>query len=490
MQKQTFTPTESPGLGATDKYPISAPQAADKKSDTSSTAAAKNWSPGLQHVLDQPPAAFPRHLLLGGMLFCITFIAWAWLGKIDEVGHARGQLVPKGEVYKINPVESGKVTRLTVKEGDTVKAGQFMVELDTQIAATDVDRLQQERASYRTQFSQTQGLIDKTRLEAQTVAKRSNADAQAAWVAIAQAQAKVQAQTAVIAQANEKVATNRSLLIQLQAEVNAHQARLQRLRPLVQQGAIGVEQLFQAEQALRDRQRSITESQGELQQSLTDLNRLQAEQQQVLDEPSRLQAELATKQAQATADQVQAQQKIQQLEVEKTQLQAKFNQNEKLLTKAIAELKQHSLTAPVDGVVSSLNIHHIGEVVQAGQTVAEIAPREAPLILAAKLPNPEAGFVKTGMPVQVKLDAYPYQNYGLVTGFVRSISPDAKQDKQQGEVYQVEVALNRNYVTADHQTIQFKAGQTATAEIIIRRRRIADLLLDPIKQLQKGGINL
>jgi HlyD family secretion protein len=52
------------------------------------------------------------------------------------------------------------------------------------------------------------------------------------------------------------------------------------------------------------------------------------------------------------------------------------------------------------------------------------------------------------------------------------------------------VALDRNSVTANNQTIHFKTGQTATADIIIRHRRIADILLDPIRQLQKGGINL
>jgi len=52
------------------------------------------------------------------------------------------------------------------------------------------------------------------------------------------------------------------------------------------------------------------------------------------------------------------------------------------------------------------------------------------------------------------------------------------------------VALQRNYVSENHQTVRFKAGETAAADIIIRRRRIADILLDPIRQLQKGGIDL
>ena len=94
------------------------------------------------------------------------------------------------------------------------------------------------------------------------------------------------------------------------------------------------------------------------------------------------------------------------------------------------------------------------------------------------------------MPVQLKLDAYPYQDYGVVSGKVTSISPDAKPDEKLGPVYRVKVELDRNYITDEDKRIPFKAGQTASADIIIRRRRIAEMLLDPIRQLQKGGINL
>nr|MBA3923268.1 HlyD family secretion protein [Nostocaceae cyanobacterium] len=117
------------------------------------------------------------------------------------------------------------------------------------------------------------------------------------------------------------------------------------------------------------------------------------------------------------------------------------------------------------------------------------AEHDAPLILIAFLPNREAGFVKIGMPVKIKLDAYPYQSYGIISGTVTAISPDAKTDEKLGPVYRVEVTLARNYVMENHQAVKFKAGQTATAEIIVRNRRIADMLIEPIKQLKKGGIN-
>jgi HlyD family secretion protein len=93
------------------------------------------------------------------------------------------------------------------------------------------------------------------------------------------------------------------------------------------------------------------------------------------------------------------------------------------------------------------------------------------------------------MAVQVKFDAYPYQEYGIISGKVTSVSPDAEVDEQLGGVYKTEITLERNYVIENGEKIYFKPGQTANADIIIRDRRIADLFLDPIRQLKEGGIN-
>ncbi|MBD1929151.1 HlyD family efflux transporter periplasmic adaptor subunit [Trichocoleus sp. FACHB-90] len=484
-----------------------------------SAPASGNWSTSLQNVLEEPPSTLPRKLVLGGLVFCVAFAVWACFGQIDEVGHAQGRLVPKGEVYKIDPVEMGKVVNIAVKEGQAVKAGQMLVELDTQIATGEVERLEQMLGTNQIELSQKQTLIEKMRQESGTRAEIGKADVEAAAAAIAQANAKTAASQKLLTEYLADTAANQArlerlkplsgtaqeLLAQRQADAAAAAEEVERLKPLVEEGAIakkylfdsqqvlrdrqsaitknkleedtGVkEQLFQAEQALRDRQSAITETQGELQQT-----QAQAEQ---------LQAQLHQKQAEARRTQLEAQQQIQQLEVEITQLKAKIAENKNLLTSAKSKLKQRFLYAPVDGVVSSLNINNTGVVVQPGQTVAELAADKAPLILSASLPNQEAGFVKTGMSVQIKFDAFAYQDYGTVSGKVLSVSPDAKPDERLGAVYRVEVALDRNSVTANNQTIHFKAGQTATADIIIRHRRIADILLDPIRQLQKGGINL
>jgi hemolysin D len=563
-----------------------------------------NWSSSLQTMLDEPTSALPLRFLVASMGFCAAFSSWAWLGQIEEVGRAQGQLMPQGQPYKVNPVVSGKVARLAVKEGDTVKAGQVMVELDNQIAVNQVERLEKERTSYQTQLVQTQSLIDKTRLEAQTNAAMADAKEKSHDAILIQAKARVEGVQQTIAQAQDKVRTIRQILLQMRAEADAFKARqerlqplatrsqqllaqmradvdaskqrheelkplpsmtqelilkleadadaakarIERLRPLVEQGALPrerladleqtwrdrqravteaklaqenrtkeqmfqaeqalrdrqraiiqtqlqedssiKEQLFQADQALRDRARGITQTEGELKQATAELDRLQAELKQAMAELSRLQAQRSQNQAEAQAVELQNQQKIQQLEVQKTQMQAQIDQAEKQIAKAKTELKQLAFTAPVDGTVLFMSVRNSGEVVQAGQIVAEVAPQNAPLVLNAKLPNREAGFVKTGMEVKVKLDSFPYQDYGIVSGKVISISPDSQPDPQLGSIYRVEIGLDRQAVNDGRQTILFKPGQTATADIVTRRRRIADVLLDPLKQMQKSGLDL
>ncbi|MEG4205464.1 HlyD family efflux transporter periplasmic adaptor subunit [Microcoleus sp. Pol7_A1] len=537
---------------------------------------ADNWSTSLHSVLDQPPVSFPQGLILGGMVFSVAFGAWATLGKIDQVGHAQGKLVPKGDVYKIHPTEPGKIINLAIKEGQKIKAGQLLAELDPATAASEVERLDKIVGAYQIQLVQQSSSIERTKLEAEASQAIAAADKRGAEAAIDRARASAattqsqieQLQADVVSQQArkqqlkplEKQAENllsqletdvtsqqarreqvtplqnksQDLLAQLQAKVGAHKERIGRLKPLVDEGALSKDVLFQAEEALRESENAVIRSQlgektqaddrvfeveqtvrdrqsaalrsqlsdttqvkeklFEVEQGLRDrtsaISKAQGELTQQLAEVDRLQAEASSKQAAARQMQLEKEQKIQQLEMELNQVKSKIAETQTMLAQAKNKLKQRFIYAPVSGVISALNIHNTGEVVQPGQTIAEMTPNQAPLVLEVSLPNREAGFVKTGMPVQVKFDAFPYQNYGVIPGKVVSISPDAKTDERLGVCYRVEVSIDRDSVKANNQSWKLKAGQTATAEIVIRQRSIADILLDPLKQLQKGGMSL
>ncbi|MBF2047341.1 HlyD family type I secretion periplasmic adaptor subunit [Leptolyngbya sp. NK1-12] len=424
--------------------------------------ASSQWSVALQTLLDQPPANFPRLLMLGGLSFCVLFTVWAWFSRVQEVSHAQGRLVPQGEVYKVQPVMQGEIARVLAAEGQHVKAGDVIAQFDSRLANAEVDRLQQSLSAYRLQLLQTQGIIKQTQF---------GLDIQQAITT-----AQAEEQEAAIAQAKASTQTTQTILGQLQVEAEAYEERLARLQPLIEAGAFAKDRLFELEQTLRQHHRTVIQHQGQLKQSTT--------------EAERLQAQLVQTQAKGKQDLLQMQERIQKLELEAAQLQAKITETETLLKAAQTKLEQMYLYAPVNGTISTLKLKNSGEVIQPGQTVAEITPERAPLILSALVPNHEAGLVQVNMKAQVKFDAFPYQEYGIVPGRVIAISPDAETDERGNAVYRLKIALDRKAVVHEGRTVQLKPGQTAQAEVVTRQRRLLDIFLDPIKKLREAGINL
>ena len=489
------------------------------RDDTLNNNWSNNWSASLQTVLDEPPARLPHRLITCGILSLVIMTIWAWFGQVEEIGTATGKLVPKGETYKVEPINSGKVSNINIREGEQVKTGQVLVELDTELLTQEVTGLEQILVAYELELTQKQALLEKAYLESQTNQRIMTAEiaSQRSAIAIVREKGEILRQLLAQQQAEKQAYEHKQDNLQplssltaehldkLRQEIIAHRERLQRLKSLEKKGAISQELVFQAEQELRQIEQQLIQS--KMQETTTTKEQLfQAEQslrelearitqnlgelESAVKETEQLQAQLKQKKAESDRTLLADRQKINQLELEITQITSKIADCKNQLITAQAKLKQNSLTAPIDGTILSLNVNNIGKVVGTGETIVEIAPDDEPLILAAVLPNKEAGFVEIGMPVQVKLDAYAYQDYGFVAGRVTDISADAESNEQLGNVYQVEVALEQNHIMDNQKLIPFKPGQTAVADIIIRRRRIMEIFLDPIKKLQQDGMDL
>ncbi|QDZ39344.1 HlyD family type I secretion periplasmic adaptor subunit [Euhalothece natronophila Z-M001] len=420
------------------------------------------WSPSVQSLLEKPPASLPIRLILGGLVFGIAVASWAWWGQIEEVGNAQGKLVPQGRTYKIQPSTNGRITDLLITEGDTVTAEQVLAILDSEQHQQRINQLEDKLASYETQLQQQSNLLMITTLEATNRLQIANSE--------------IQGQEIAIAGEEEKINNNYRLLEQLNSEITSHEQRIERLQPLQEVGAISQEYIFQAEQLLQDSKIKSLRAESDLDTSKTSLARLKTERMQ--------------KQQQKDTVQLETEEKIQQLEISIQDLQGKILETQNELRLAQITQQETVLVAPVSGTVLSVNLQNVGQVVQPGETIAEIAPQEAPLILDAILPVEEAGFIEEDMTVNIKFDAYPYQDYGVINGRVIDIAPNSRAEENIGSFYEVKIALEQNYITNNQRKIQFQPGQTANAEIIIRRRRIIDVIFDPLKQLQEGGLNL
>ncbi len=141
------------------------------------------------------------------------------------------------------------------------------------------------------------------------------------------------------------------------------------------------------------------------------------------------------------------------------------------------------LLSPCNGEITFVAISQIGEMVKENTPLMTIGPTGSEKILKIKIQNQDRGFIRVGQKVKVKLDAFPYQRYGMIEGVLQTISPDVVQDIKRGPCYLASVKLNSSAIYAEGEYHQLNYGMTAKAEIVVRRQRIISYLLDPFKRI-------
>jgi multidrug efflux pump subunit AcrA (membrane-fusion protein) len=144
-------------------------------------------------------------------------------------------------------------------------------------------------------------------------------------------------------------------------------------------------------------------------------------------------------------------------------------------------LESAMIVAPAAGQVTRLSVRGPGEAVQAGQMVAEVAPRGASLVLDARANTRDIGRIKLHQRAKIKVDAFPHQSYGALEGTVDAISPDAVADPSAGPAYRVTVAPQGRRGAGSDKEITLRLGLTATVEIVTGRKKIIELFVKSIR---------
>jgi multidrug efflux pump subunit AcrA (membrane-fusion protein) len=158
------------------------------------------------------------------------------------------------------------------------------------------------------------------------------------------------------------------------------------------------------------------------------------------------------------------------------------------ITAAELALQHTTITAPVGGIVTTMEVRGSGEVLQSGQTIATIAPNGAKLVVEAQVLNKDIAFIEKGLPAKLKFDAFPFQDYGLIEGTVIDVSPDAQIDKELGSFYKVTIAPRNTEIAAKGRKLSLRPGLAVTAEIVTERKSILSLILEPFRKL-KGDLS-
>ena len=449
--------------------------------------------PAALEIVETPPS--PTGRAIGATIIAVfaLALAWACLGTVAIVASAPGKIVPSGRSKIIQPFEIGVVRGIHVHDGDIVKAGQVLIELDPTINAAERERLQGDLIAAQ---------LDIARLRA---ALADGPDP------VADFHPPVEASPAL-------VATQRQYLISQTAE---HRSKIAALdRQLAQKEAeqatsaatiAKIEALIPLLRAQVDVRKTLFEHEtGSKLIYLQTLQQLVEQQQELLVQNSKLNEAAA---AVATIKETRAQTNAEYqraLYDDLGKVEPKAAGVVQDLIKAEQRTRLQALTAPVDGIVQQLAVHTVGGVVTPAQPLMVLVPVDSHLEIEATVSNRDIGFVEPGQEVEIKVATFNFTRYGLLHGTVLSVSSDAvgkdevadpaKNNSQQsgraaapptddqGPVYAARISLGQTKMQIEDKLINLSPGMAVTAEIKTGERRIIDYLLSPLRKYRQDSL--
>jgi len=140
------------------------------------------------------------------------------------------------------------------------------------------------------------------------------------------------------------------------------------------------------------------------------------------------------------------------------------------------------LKAPIAGTISYVNSLRPGRYLAANDVAATIVPSDEPLLAEVWIPNQSIRRVKPSLRVRMKLDAYPYQQFGLLSGTLISVDPDADD----AGAYRAWIKPDGLMLLDSHGSETIRTGLALTAEIVVERQTVMSVLLDPFQRLRRG----
>lgn len=395
--------------------------------------------------LQEKPLSPVAHLTIWLLISLVLLIlAWSIFGWIDIVVNGTGKVIVSGRTKTVASVEVASVRALHVHEGQKVKAGDMLVELDS--AAVDA-----ERDKARTEYRAALLLAARSRALIQAVDTMTPPHLPA-LTGIPEEQWQMEQR-----HLSDQFRDFRAKLTSLDSEIKRYRLALplvtrqaQDLRGLAATHDVSLHAYLTKEQARLDIASQLESARDQRNSLITQTKK---EAQDALTEGTRS-AESARQDAlRATA-------------------------HKRLLT----------LTAPVDGTVQQLSMHTVGGVVPAAQPIMLVVPSDARVEVEAMLENKDIGFVREGQRAAVKIDAFEYTKYGTVPGQVSHVSHDAIEDEKRGLIYAVKVTLDRSSLLIDGRKVPLTPGMSANVEIKTGERRIIEYVLSPLLQHQRESL--
>lgn len=363
------------------------------------------------------------------VLWCIiaslvVFTTWAGYSELEQVTRATGQVVASSRTQIIQSLDGGVIDMMAVKEGEAVKADQLLVRFSKERAAAAYEETRAKAAAL-------QSTVD--RLQAEILDRPLQFDP-----LVRNYPSFVGTQTALYAKRRQ------ALDDEIRGYTRALGLAKQELatsEPLLERGDVGVAEVLRLRRQVADLETQVVNRRNKyFQDSQTELAKAQEEL--------------------ASVRQVMAQRKLQ--------------------------LDNCEIHAPMSAVVKNIRFTTVGAVVRAGEDILELVPSDGDLVVEVKVRPADVGFIRPGLPVTIKFDAYDYSIYGGLDGEVIYISADTLKEEAaratpDSTYYLVRVRASQAHLKGKSgQSMAVIPGMTVTAEIITGKRTILQYLLKPV----------
>ncbi len=425
--------------------------------------------PAALEIQDAPPSPIGRAILWTIMLVFTSAVTWSALSWIDIVAVAPGKIIPSGHSKTIQPFETGVIAVIHVQDGQAVKQGDVLIELDATQNGADRDRATNEYHAASVEAARLRALI------AGRITFTPPADADPQFVLLqqqflrdqlAEFSARVDAARHLIGQRRAAVDATKDNLRRLEATVPMENERAEAYRTLLAQQYVSKMDYLQFEQQRIDKAQEWAGQKSKLRQDQAALAEAEQNYHALLSEFQQTkQAELSTVETKA----------------------ASLLQD---VRKAGQKTELQKLVSPIDGVVQQLAVHTVGGVVTPAQPLLIIVPQDHPVEVEAQLENKDIGFVKEGQPIELKVETFPFTLYGTIPGKVLTVSDDAVPlDKEKGSlVYASRVSMDRTTMQVEGKQIHLSPGMAVTVEIKTGQRRVIEFLLSPLLKSMKESL--
>jgi len=419
------------------------------------------FHPLIVEIEDRPINPVGRAILW--IVFAIIFFGIAWLifAKVDVVVSARGKVIPTGEIKILQPIETGVISKILIKEGDYVKKGQTLMQIDPSVTETSLDTKQKDLEVFNLQIQ---------RLEALILNKPFSLNETSIYALEQQKIYTIQKDSL-----EEGISRYDMKLSQATSQYQSALADKSRLSSLLQKDLNREEKLktvldIIARKDYEELQKNIVNLQEQLNMASFKTN-----------ETSKRVNELKKERLSFINDfKDQKYQELLNIKKEARNLQSQINainfQNQK-----------QAIVSPEDGYVAKLMINTIGGVVTPAEKLISIVPKDSPLIVKANVLNQDIGFIKNGMESKIKIDTFNFQKYGFFEGNVINIGNFSIDDEKLGAIYEIKIKPNGKRLLVEGKKRYLEAGMSVTAEIKVGKRRVIEFFIYPIiKYLDEG----